>query len=83
MQEYDTWVLIAIAVQSVHEEVQLRIAAAIRAVAVELQCLDPLLCESELVAKPRPTWVGITVDSELLKGCKSCEGYGEQLHRHR
>ena len=58
---------ITIGVQSVHEEVQLRIAAAIKTVAADLLCLEPLFCETELVAKPRPTWVGITVDSELLK----------------
>ena len=60
-------VAVQIPVQSIHEETMLRTASLVKGIAVDLQVLQPLFCENELVAKPRPAWAGITVEAALLK----------------
>ena len=45
----------------------LRTASLVKGIAVDLQVLQPLFCENELVAKPRPAWTGTTVEAALLK----------------
>ena len=63
-------VAIATTVQSLHEEAQLRLAAAVKGLAVDVGALDGLFCENELVPMPRPKWAGITIAPAVVKEAK-------------
>ena len=53
--------------QSLHEEAQLRLAAAVKGLAVDVGALEGLCREHELAPMPRPKWAGITIAPAVVK----------------